>query len=170
MQAIGRQPQPYPERDPVHFERHRLEQTTQYRLVQQHAVNLFEPAEAAFDAYLPVHAPERRADRSHASDPAGGSRPRFQSDQLPLPFRRVQACCSWIHQGIRGCLPAHWPPPDHSINALRARAEPARPEILADNALPADRLRHRAERSHRSKELDGRQARHSAVDVGTLIG
>ena len=39
MQAIGRQPWPQraPDGAPVHYERHRPEQTTLYRLVQLHA-------------------------------------------------------------------------------------------------------------------------------------
>ena len=37
MQAIGRQPQRAQDGAPVHYERHRPEQTTLYRLVQQHA-------------------------------------------------------------------------------------------------------------------------------------
>lgn len=39
VQAIGRQPQWVPDAAPVHFERHRPEQTTLYRLVQQHAAS-----------------------------------------------------------------------------------------------------------------------------------
>jgi hypothetical protein len=37
VQAIGRQPQRAPDGAPVHYERHRPEQTTLDRLVQQHA-------------------------------------------------------------------------------------------------------------------------------------
>jgi len=37
VQAIGRQPQRAPDGAPVHYERHRPEQTTPCRLVQQHA-------------------------------------------------------------------------------------------------------------------------------------
>ena len=44
MQAIGRQPQRAPDGAPVHDERHRPEQTTLYRLVQQHAATFFEQA------------------------------------------------------------------------------------------------------------------------------
>ena len=40
MQAIGRQPHRVPGGAPVHYERHRPEQTTLYRLVQQHARDL----------------------------------------------------------------------------------------------------------------------------------
>ena len=39
MQAIGRQPQRAPDGAPVHCERHRPEQTTLYRLVQEHAAS-----------------------------------------------------------------------------------------------------------------------------------
>jgi len=35
---------------PVHYERHRPEQTTLYRLVQQHAATFFAEAEAAAGA------------------------------------------------------------------------------------------------------------------------
>ena len=52
MQAIGRQPQRAPDGALVHHERHRPEQTTLYRLVQQHAVTFFAPAEDAAGADL----------------------------------------------------------------------------------------------------------------------
>ena len=53
MQAIGRQPQRAPDGTPVHYERHRPEQTTLYRLVQQHAATFFAQAEDAAGADLP---------------------------------------------------------------------------------------------------------------------
>ena len=49
MQATGRQPQRAPDGAPVHCERHRPEQTTLYRLVQQHAATFFAQAEAGAD-------------------------------------------------------------------------------------------------------------------------
>ena len=49
MQAIGRQPQRAPDGAPVHYDRHRPEQTTLYRLVQQHAATFFAQAEAGAD-------------------------------------------------------------------------------------------------------------------------
>jgi hypothetical protein len=53
MQAIGRQPQRAPDGAPVHYQRHRPEQTTLYRLVQQHAVIFFAQGEDAAGADLP---------------------------------------------------------------------------------------------------------------------
>jgi len=54
VQAIGRQPQLAPDGAPVHYERHRPEQTALYRLVQQHAAaTFFKHAEAAAGADLP---------------------------------------------------------------------------------------------------------------------
>ncbi len=53
MQAIGRQPQRAPDGAPVHYERHRPEETTLYRLVQRHAATFFEQAQAAAGADLP---------------------------------------------------------------------------------------------------------------------
>lgn len=56
MQAIGRRPNPgirAPDGAPDHCERHRPEQTTLYRLAQQHAAIFFEQAEAAAGADLP---------------------------------------------------------------------------------------------------------------------
>ena len=56
MQAIGRQHNPpirAPDGVPVHYERYRPEQTTLYRLVQQHVATFFEQAEAAAGADLP---------------------------------------------------------------------------------------------------------------------
>ena len=53
MQAISLQPQRAPERAPVRYERHGPEQTTLYRLVQQHAATFFAQAEGAAGANLP---------------------------------------------------------------------------------------------------------------------
>jgi len=55
MKAIGRRPNPSiraPDGAPVHYERHRPEQTTQHRLVRQHASTFFKLAEAAAGADL----------------------------------------------------------------------------------------------------------------------
>jgi hypothetical protein len=54
VQAIGRQPLRAPVVAPAHYERHRPQQTTQYRLVQQHAATSFAQAEAAAGAE-PAH-------------------------------------------------------------------------------------------------------------------
>ena len=53
MQAIGRQPQRALDRASVHHERNRAEQTTPYRIVQQHAATFFAQAEDAAGADLP---------------------------------------------------------------------------------------------------------------------
>ena len=53
MQAIGRQPHRAPDGAPVHYERHRPEQTALYRLVQQHAEAFFAQVDAATGASLP---------------------------------------------------------------------------------------------------------------------
>jgi hypothetical protein len=39
VQATAQQPQRAPDGAPIHYERHRPEQTTLYRLVQQHAAS-----------------------------------------------------------------------------------------------------------------------------------
>ena len=52
MQAIGRAHRA-PDSAPVHYERHCPEQTTLYRLVQQHAATFIAQAEAAAGADLP---------------------------------------------------------------------------------------------------------------------
>ena len=52
MQTTGR-PSLAPDGAPFHYERRRPEQTTLYRLVQQHAANFFAEVEAAADADLP---------------------------------------------------------------------------------------------------------------------
>jgi hypothetical protein len=60
VQAIGRQPQRAPDGVPLHCERHRTEQTTLYRLVQQRAAHTAVSADAElprfikdeFDAFL----------------------------------------------------------------------------------------------------------------------
>ncbi len=53
MQATVQPPQRAPDGAPVHHERHRPEQTTLCRLVQQHAANFFAQAEEAAGADLP---------------------------------------------------------------------------------------------------------------------
>jgi hypothetical protein len=53
VQAIGRQPQRAPDGAPLHYERHRPEQTTLYRLVQQHAARFIAHTEASTGAELP---------------------------------------------------------------------------------------------------------------------
>ncbi len=56
MQAVGRQLNPLiglPDRAPVHYERHRPEQTTLYRLVHQHAATFLEQTESAAGVGLP---------------------------------------------------------------------------------------------------------------------
>ena len=53
MQASVQQPRRAQGGAPVHYERHRPEQTTLYRLVQQHAATFFAQAEAAAGADLP---------------------------------------------------------------------------------------------------------------------
>ena len=50
---MGRQPQRAPDGAPVHYERHRPEQTTRYRLVQQHTATFIAQTEAAAGADLP---------------------------------------------------------------------------------------------------------------------
>ena len=53
MQAIGRQPQRAPDGAPIHYERHRPERTTLYRLVQQHAASFIAHTEANTGSELP---------------------------------------------------------------------------------------------------------------------
>ena len=53
MQATGQQPQRAPGDAPVHYDHHRPEQTTLYRLVQQPAATFFAQAEGAAGADLP---------------------------------------------------------------------------------------------------------------------
>ncbi len=53
MQAIGRQPQRVPDGAPVHYERHWPEQSTLYRLVQQHTASFFAQTEASTGGKLP---------------------------------------------------------------------------------------------------------------------
>ena len=52
MHAIGRQPKRAPDGAPVHYERHRPEQITLYRLVQQHAATFIAETEVAAGADL----------------------------------------------------------------------------------------------------------------------
>ena len=50
VQATVQQPQRAPDRTPVHYESHRLEQMTLHRLVRQHAATFFKQAEDAAGA------------------------------------------------------------------------------------------------------------------------
>ena len=53
MQATVQQPRGAPDGAPVHYQRHRPEQTTLYRLVQPHAVIFLARSEHAAGADLP---------------------------------------------------------------------------------------------------------------------
>ena len=53
MRATAQQPQRAPDGAPVHYERHRPEQTTLYRRVQQHAASFIAHTEASTGAELP---------------------------------------------------------------------------------------------------------------------
>ena len=53
MRATAQQPQRAPDGAPVHYERHRPEQTTLYCLVQQHAASFIAHTEASTGAELP---------------------------------------------------------------------------------------------------------------------
>ena len=53
MQLTLQQPRRASDGAPVHYERHRPEQTTLYRLVQQHAATFIAETEAAAGADLP---------------------------------------------------------------------------------------------------------------------
>ena len=53
MPSTGRQPQRAPDGAPLHYERHRPEQSTLYRLVQQHAASFIAQTEASTGAELP---------------------------------------------------------------------------------------------------------------------
>lgn len=59
MQAIGRQLKRAPNGAPVQYERHCPEQTTLYRLVQQHAAAFFVQADGAASAALPQFVSQR---------------------------------------------------------------------------------------------------------------
>jgi hypothetical protein len=53
VQAVDRPSQRAPDGAPLHYERHRPENTTLYRLVQQHAASFIAHAEANTGAELP---------------------------------------------------------------------------------------------------------------------
>ncbi len=59
MQAIGRQPERARDGTPARYERDRPEQTTLYRLVEQHAAAFFVQAEDAAGADLPQFANDK---------------------------------------------------------------------------------------------------------------
>ena len=72
MQAIGRKPQRTPGGASVHYERHRPEQTTLYRLVQQHAATFFAQAEDAAGADLPQFVEDKFDAFLECGNPAHG--------------------------------------------------------------------------------------------------
>jgi hypothetical protein len=53
VRASAQQPQRGPDGAPLHYERHRPEQTTLYRLVQQHAASFIAHTEASTGSELP---------------------------------------------------------------------------------------------------------------------
>jgi hypothetical protein len=53
VQAVGQQSQRAPDGAPIHYERHRPEQSTLYRLVQQHAASFIAHTEASTGSVLP---------------------------------------------------------------------------------------------------------------------
>jgi len=53
VQAVGRPPQRAPDGAPLHYGRHRPEQTTLYRLVQQHAASFIAHTQASTRTELP---------------------------------------------------------------------------------------------------------------------
>ena len=81
MRAIGRQPQRAPDRAPLHCERHRPEQTTLNRLVQQHAASFIVHTEVSTGAALPrcikghgqLHAGRGRQQRAVVAHAQGGA-------------------------------------------------------------------------------------------------
>ena len=79
VQATGRQPHRAPVGGPFHYERHRPEQTTLYRLVQQHAATFIAQTEAAVGAALPQNAQGRVRRRP---------RMRHPGPRLPAPALR----------------------------------------------------------------------------------
>ena len=90
MQTIGRQPQRAPDGTPVHYERHRPEQTTLYRLVQQHAATFFAQAEDAVGAGLPQFGMAQTA--AHLVDHVIPHVPvRRWVLSLPIPLRQLLA-------------------------------------------------------------------------------
>ena len=118
MQAIGRQPQRAPAGAPVHYERHRPEQTTLYRLVQQHAATFFEQAEAAAGADLPQFVKDEfkaflECGRPGSRFPAPALRRLRRTRQQPahywhnLPTLFKRACARNFRESMT-CLPAMW--------------------------------------------------------------
>jgi hypothetical protein len=81
VQAIGRQPQRAPEGAPLHYERHRPEQTTLYRLVQQLAARFIAHTEAStcsdyHGSLRTSSTPSSSAtSTSHSTSPAASARP-----------------------------------------------------------------------------------------------
>ena len=119
MQAIGRQPQKARDGAPVHYERHRPEQTTLYRLVQQHAATFFARAEAEPVPICPASLPRgvRNAyARAHRRAKHGIRRGRRPDHRRRCIGRRVRvehwprrACGSSALSRATGWRPTDYP-------------------------------------------------------------
>ncbi len=93
MQATVQQPQRAPDGTPVHYERHLPEQTTLYRLVQQHAATFFAQAEDAAGADLPQFVKAERL-RVFPSGPLITSKHARSSLQMLAIARAMAVLCA----------------------------------------------------------------------------
>lgn len=129
MQVIGRQPQRAPDGAPVQYERHPLEQTTLYRLLQRHAATSIAEIGTATKADMPrcvksefeafLEPALRRGAAPGAAPPvlsvglSSGARGRRRQAQCPglavrqAPARRTRALQRSLVQarGGQGCGP-----------------------------------------------------------------
>ena len=118
-----------------------------------------------------VRARPRTSPQSAARDAALG-----QAARSPRPCRRrrwrgrrllllgrIAGRCSALRRCLGSAVQAHSPHAKHRFAALRARAEPAGPALVAMQALPIRGLLRRACRQHRRMAGAANAARHSAL-------
>ena len=156
MQAIGRQPRRAPDGAPIHYERHRPEQTTLYRLVQQHAATFIAETEAATGAALPQFVKDEFEARRLPGMRHPGPRllaaalrrlrPR-QAAGLQLQAARVLPFLRGpTHGADGGALTAcrhssrHLRPPTRNCIRCCTRSSPARRKLLTRPALANERV------------------------------
>jgi putative transposase len=77
VQAIGRQPQRAPDGAALHYERHRPEQTTLYRLVQQHAASFIAVSAAIGTVFVQDSADTARTQWRSVADQLRGKFPKL---------------------------------------------------------------------------------------------
>jgi hypothetical protein len=152
VQAIGRQPQRAPDGAKLQYECHRPEQSTLYRLVQQHAASFIPHAEASTGGELP-----------------GSSRTSPTASLSPTSGPMASSGCAAASAARTSC----WPSTASGAGSARhaARGACRRPRrtwwTTSSHMFRCDRLRLRPVNGRKTCRLDG-HVRREAVLSGVL--